>query len=79
MSVTPFRPASTLPGVKARHAVISDACRTAHGGDLQAFTEAVALLRDEFIKLTTHWKKGRQVKFHLALSVEYPAKKEGDS
>ncbi len=58
-----------IPGVKARHAIISDACR--EKGDAQAFEEAVEVLRIEYRHMVQKfWPKGDGAKFHLALSVE---------
>ena len=71
---------SDIPGIKAQHAIISDACR--NKGDGQAFEEAVEILRIEYLQLTQKfWPQGKGAKFHLVLTVEQqtkPIKLAGD-
>lgn len=63
----------SIPGIKAKHAIISDTCR--EKGDDGAFDEAVGVLYQEYVKLTTGpWPKGKNAKFHLVLTVDYPKK-----
>lgn len=59
-----------IPGIKCKHAIISDACR--EKGDVTAFDEAAIHLLMEYKKLTSGpWPKGRGAKFHLVLTVDY--------
>ncbi len=64
-----------IPGIKAKHAIISDACRKK--GDVMAFDEVSDRLFAEYIKLARGaWKPGQDAKFHFVLTVEYPIKSE---
>ena len=64
---------SAVPGLTARHAVVSDQCRDIHG-DLGAFDEAVERLRETYVECLLGWKRQNiaGVKYHLVLSVERP-------
>lgn len=64
---------SKLPGIKARHAVISDLCRSGKG-DEGAIDEALARLRETYLECVAGWaREGRAgVKYHVALTVERP-------
>jgi hypothetical protein len=59
-----------VPGATAKHAIIRDGCRAAHG-DLGAFDEAARRLR-EYEQLLWGWRSTPGVQFHLVLSVERP-------
>ena len=61
---------STIPGIKAKHAIISDECRI-NKSDGGAFEEAVAHLREEYKNLLHHWPTGKRAKFHVVLTVEH--------
>ena len=63
--------ASSIPGMKAEHAIITDACRE-NRGDEGAFDEAVRRLREQYIACVAGWKDRPGVKFHVALTVEPP-------
>ncbi len=59
-----------IPGIKTKHAVISDACR--EKGDMVAWDEARLVLESEYIRLTSGpWPKGKGARFHLVLAVDY--------
>ena len=62
------------PGIVAKHAIITDTCRTVRGGDLAAFDEAVSRLRKEFQACARAEANalGKGVQFHLILTVERP-------
>ena len=62
-----------IPGVKARHAVITDACRKVNG-EREAIDKALSRLRNEYLGLVRFWDKGSGVQFHLVLTVESPGK-----
>lgn len=62
-------PYTTLPGVKAKHAIITDTCRT-NRGDQGAFVEAVDRLRVEYNACALGQPVGRGVAFHLVLVVD---------
>ncbi len=59
-----------IPGIKAKHAIISDACREV--GDAEAFGDAMCILLKEYDRLVKGpWPRGKGAKFHLVLTVEY--------
>ena len=58
-----------IPGITARHAIITPECREAHGVE-GAFDEAVRRLRAEY--LACQCAENRSVSFHVALTVERP-------
>lgn len=60
-----------IPGVPAKHAIITDTCRTGRGED-GAIDEALKRLRDEYLNCARGWPVGKGVKFHIALIVERP-------
>lgn len=60
-----------LPGLKATHAIISDACRTSRGEE-GAIDEATRRVRDEFLACVRAWPLHKGVKFHVVLTVEAP-------
>jgi hypothetical protein len=60
----------TVPGITAKHAVITPVCR-ANRGIAEAFDEAVRRLRDEYLACQTPGND--RAAFHLVLTVERPA------
>ena len=66
-----------VPGIKSKHAIVSDACRE-KWGDIGALNEAIRHIRAEYVRLLKHWPLGKDAKFHLVLSVEYETAKKGD-
>ena len=60
-----------IPGIQAKHAIISDNCRQLRG-DEGAIDEALDRLKQEYVKLMEHWPLGKEVKFHVVLTVDYP-------
>lgn len=64
---------SVLPGIKARHMIVSDACREGKG-DQEALDEALKLLGQEYSALLRCWPVGKNARFHFVLTVEYPRK-----
>lgn len=64
-----------VPGVKAQHAIISDACRQTWG-DFLAFEIAVERLRETYQELTAGWELGKGAQIHLAITLERPAHQE---
>lgn len=63
-----------LPGITARHAIISPSCREMRG-DEGALEEALDRLRDSGRHMMESWPlekmRSHGCKFHLVLSVEY--------
>ncbi|HSR50924.1 MAG TPA: hypothetical protein VLV83_08845 [Acidobacteriota bacterium] len=59
---------STVPGIKAQHAVITPTCRAGRG-DAGAFEEAVRRLRQEY-EACCKPECNAQANFHLVLTVE---------
>ncbi len=56
-----------IPGICAKHAVITPACRDGHS-DMGAFWEAANRLREEYKSCLVEANK--DAKFHLVLTVE---------
>jgi hypothetical protein len=63
---------SRIPGITTKHAVIRDGCRTGRG-EMEAFNEAVARIREEYVALCRGWPVGKGAQFHLVLTLEKPA------
>jgi hypothetical protein len=57
---------TTLPGIKAKHAVITPTCRLR--GDEVVIDEALARLRSEFLAIVPHWP-AETSEFHVVLTV----------
>lgn len=64
-----------IPGINAKHAIITDECR-ANRGDLGAFGEASHRLMVEFIELMNQRSDEKGVNYHLVLVVEDTKRKE---
>ncbi len=60
---------TTVPGIKAVHAIISDACRTGRGED-GAIEEALRRIRQEYDACRPAWPVGKGARFHVVLTVE---------
>lgn len=71
-----WRPSSTVPGIAAAHAIITEECRR-NRGDVGAFEEAVRRLRKAFDEGLTFWALGTGKRIHLVLTVELPKENEG--
>ncbi len=65
-----------VPGIAAKHAVIQDACREAHG-DKGAFHMAALQLLNEYDQITARRGDEKGVNYHLVLTVE-DTKRSGD-
>lgn len=65
-----------IPGAAARHAIITDVCRS-NRTDMGAFDEAVDRLRESYIQAVEGWRGHPGVQFHLVLTVERPQPQEG--
>jgi hypothetical protein len=63
--------ATTIPGTKAKHAIITDQCRI-NRGDREAAEEALSRLREEALECMAGHDFGHGVQFHLVLTVEKP-------
>jgi hypothetical protein len=61
-----------IPGVAAKHAIITDECRQ-NRGDAGAVEEALRRLREEYDNVARGWPVGSGGRFHLVLVVERPA------
>ena len=66
---------TTTNGIRALECVVTDNCREVHGGDTEAFYEAMKKLKYEYDQLCIHWKRGMDVDFHFVLVVERPSDK----
>lgn len=60
-----------LPGIKVRHAMISDVCRE-NKTDEGAIDEALVRLKESYMDTIRHWPIGKEAEFHVVLTVEYP-------
>lgn len=60
-----------LPGIKAKHAIVSPTCR-GNKGTLGAGSEAVGHLMEEYLTLAD-LPANKDAKFHFTLSVERPS------
>ena len=60
-----------IPGIVAKHAIVTDTCR-ANKGDSAVIDESLERLRAEAVEVMPNWAQGSGVKFHFALTVEYP-------
>lgn len=58
-----------IPGLKAQHAIVRDACRRLRG-DAGAIDEALARLRNEARVLLDRWPGGEGHQLHFVLTVE---------
>lgn len=58
-----------IPGIKAKHAVITDECRV-NRGDIGAFGEAQERLMVEYLELMRLRNAEKGVNYHLVLVVE---------
>ena len=68
-------PKTFLPGIKAKHAVISTSCREGRG-DSGARKEAVQRIDDELRVLLRRWPKEKGATFHLVLTVDREGRSE---
>ncbi len=62
---------SKIPGSMAKHAIISDDCRT-NRTDAGALDEAFDRVREEYFRCAAGWPIGKGAKFHIALTIERP-------
>ena len=60
-----------IPGSAAKHAIITDACRSGKT-DMGAFDEAVERLRQSYVDALEGWRDYEGVNYHLILSIERP-------
>lgn len=58
-----------VPGLKAKHAIVTDACRELRG-DEGTVDESLARLRAEALLALAGWPPGEGTRFHFVLSVE---------
>lgn len=61
---------TTIPGVKAAHAIISDDCR--RGGD--EFNRACDKLRPLYDQLCEGWGIGKGAKMNIVITIERPGR-----
>lgn len=61
---------SRLPGVKAKHAIITPRCRDVQGGNTEAFEEAARRLLEEYLSIIQMREDREKINFHLVLTVE---------
>jgi hypothetical protein len=62
---------ASVPGITAKHAIITPTCRTDHGKDA-AFEEAARLLKEEYDAVLAS-PENPDVEFHLVLTVVRPS------
>ena len=61
---------SEVPGIKARHVIITPNCRRVHGGWDQALEVAIDLIRKEYAACELDCNN--LADFHLALTIDRP-------
>jgi len=61
---------TAIPGLCARHCIITDNCRRVQGGDERAIDEALRRVREMMVQVVTCWPKGEGHQFHLVFTVE---------
>lgn len=66
---------SHIPGIKAVHATITDACRTNRGDD-GALEEALRRVSEMYRQCVKGWTVGKGAQIHIALTVERPPLKD---
>lgn len=59
---------SEIPGVKSFHRIITDSCRKRNGVEIE---EVMAGVNKAIDDLYRYWPEGKDVKIHIAVSVEY--------
>ncbi len=59
-----------IPGFKAAHFVIGDACRTHWGSDQAAWEEAVRRLKEVYEGAAQGYPEGQGHAFHLVLTID---------
>lgn len=64
-----------IPGINARHTIITDECRSSRG-DMGAFDEAVRRLRMEYVIITKMRHEEKDLNLHLVLTVEDKKRKK---
>lgn len=74
MPTDPIVPMTTIPGIKAQHAIITPTCRM---NRLDPFSEAVRRLRREYDACQLEANTGAN--FHLVLTVERPSLEAPDA
>ena len=62
-------PKTFLPGVKAKHVIISTACREGRG-DVEVAVQALNTIEEELCTLLRNWPKEKGATFHLILTVD---------
>jgi hypothetical protein len=62
---------TVIPGIKARHAIVTDVCR-ANRTDEGAVDEALARLREEALQCFQGWKGKEGIQWHFVLTMEAP-------
>ena len=61
---------ASVPGITAKHAIVTSTCRTDHGKDA-AFEEAARLLKEEYDTILAS-PENANVEFHVVLTVVRP-------
>lgn len=64
-----------IPGQKAKHTFITDACRSGRG-DMGAFDEAMERLRAEYASLLAKNPKDHDIRYHLVLTIDWPERRK---
>lgn len=62
-------PKTFLPGLKAKHAIISTACREGRG-DSGAAEVAIGCIHRELTTLLENWPKEKGASFHVVVTVD---------
>ena len=62
---------SEIPGIKARHVIITPNC-IKFRGEQGAIDEAFRLIKQEYMALLSGWRDVEGVNYHVSLSIERP-------
>ena len=60
---------ANIPGIKARHAIVTPNCRIVQGGNIEAFEVAVGVLKKEY-EACMALECNELANFHLVLTID---------
>ena len=60
---------ANIPGIKARHAIVTPNCRIVQGGNIEAFEVAVGMLKKEY-EACMALECNELADFHLVLTID---------
>lgn len=60
----------TIPGMTAKHCIITDNCRVVQGGDEGAIDEALKRIRESMMQCIPNWPRDVGHKFHVLFTID---------